>query len=101
MLEHWGTSHRELFISLRPTLRYDEYAQLHVRSGPDVSAAARALGDAGGPEFDGIAKVGYASATSIAACFASPAALAANVRLVRDEVTFIDGHRSVLVYGGR
>jgi hypothetical protein len=99
MLDYWGNSHKQLFVSLQPTLGYVAYAQLHVRSGPDVTSVAQTLGDAGGVEFDGVAEVGYADQARIARSFVSPKALWANVGLVRDEVGFIDSRKSSLVYG--
>lgn len=99
MLRHWGTSHKQLFVSLKKRLGYVAYDQMHVRDGEDLSAVTEALGGAAGEDFDGVAKVIYRNQLSVLWGFLNPLTQLANVRLLRDEVTFIDAARSRLVFG--
>lgn len=99
MLDYWGSRHKHLFLSKQSALGYGAYTQLHVRDEPSLREVPQLWGDDGEAPFDGVACVSYAGACRVALDFVSPRALWANFELVRDEVTFIDGRRSVLVFG--
>lgn len=99
MLGHWGTSHKRLFVSLQKRLGYVAYDQMHVRSGARLQRAVEAFGGHPGEEFDGVAKVVYRNQRAVLKGFVNPLTQIANVRLIRDEVTFIDAARSSLVFG--
>lgn len=99
MLAYWESSHRELVVSLHPSLRYSAYNQLHVRSLPESPDIEESFGDSGGDPYDGVAELAYGSQWELAWRSLNPFAQVANVRLVRDEVGFIDGRRSTLVFG--
>ena len=99
MLARWGSSHKKLFLSLQRALKYREYEQLHVRSAPELSAVVQNLGGSAGAEFHGVAGLSFSGQASLAFGFLNPWTEVANLRLVRDEMNFIDHQRSVLVYG--
>jgi len=96
MLERWRTAHRELVLSLRPTLEYRKYDQLHARDAPDL--ATEAVGVPIGT-FDGVAMLAYGSQWDLIKRLLSPATQIGNLRLSKDEVNFIDGRNSTLVFG--
>lgn len=99
MLNYWGTEHKELVQSQQSALRYRAYDQLHVRSSPDLSAVAKILGSNVGEEFDGIAALIYGRQWELFQGFLDLRTQLANLQLVKDETTFIDHQRSVLVFG--
>jgi hypothetical protein len=99
MLDYWGTSHKKLVMSLRSALKYRKYDQLHVRSAPELTTAVENLGGSAGEEFDGVAALAYGSQWELVRGLVNPRTQFANLKLVKDEVTFIDGTRSALVFG--
>jgi hypothetical protein len=99
MLKYWGSEHRQLFAGYQRELRYTGYEQLHVRRSPEFDRVVTLLGGRQIPAFDGVAGVTYAGETKLAIDFISLSSQAANLRLVKDEVRFIDGPMSSLVYG--
>lgn len=99
MLAHWGASHKELVLSLQGALKYRLYDQLHVRSGPELSEVVEVFGGSSGQEFDGVAGLSYRGQADLLLGFLNPRTQLANLKLVKDEITFIDGRRSALVYG--
>ncbi len=99
MLHHWGTSHRELVLSLKRALKYRAYHQMHVRSDAGLQDVVDNLGGSAGQEFDGVAALAYRSQWGLILGFVDPRTQIANLKLVRDEITFIDGQRSALVFG--
>lgn len=98
MLDYWETDHAELFLSLQEAMGYREYEQMHVRSPPS-SVPLDSLGAYAGASADGIARITYADLWTMGLRGLHPAALLANVRLIRDETTFADLQRSTLVLG--
>jgi hypothetical protein len=98
MLDYWETDHEELFLSLQDAMGYREYEQMHVRSPPS-SVPLETLGTNAGASADGIARITYADLWTMGLRGLHPAALLANVRLIRDETTFADLQRSTLVLG--
>ena len=99
MLHYWGTEHKKLVQSKKSALRYRAYDQLHVRSSPDLSAVVEILGSNVGEEFDGIAALIYGRQWELFLGFLDLRTQLANLQLVKDETTFIDHQRSVLVFG--
>lgn len=99
MLNYWGSQHKQLFLSKQSALGYGAYTQQHVRDDPALRELPQLWGDAGEAPFDGVASVAYSGSCRLALDFVSPRALCANYQLVADEVTFVDGRRSVLVFG--
>lgn len=98
MLERWRTTHRQLMASLRPALAYRHYDQLHAQATAELAPAVAALGVAVG-DFDGIAWLAYGNEGELKRLLLSPATQIANLRLGKDEVNFIDGRNSALVFG--
>jgi len=99
MLDYWESSHQGLVVSLQRSLGYRAYDQLHVRSNAELEQAINHLGGNVGEEFDGVALLAYGSQWGLILGFLNPFAQIANLRLVKDEITFIDGQRSALVFG--
>lgn len=99
MLNYWETSHKKLVVSLHPSLKYSAYNQMHVRSGSDLSSLTESLRGSTGEPFDGVAELAYGSQSELALRFLNPLAQLANIKLIRDEVHFIDHQRSLLVFG--
>jgi len=99
MLDYWGRSHKKLVMSLQAALKYREYDQLHVRSAPELTTVVENLGGSTGEEFDGVAVLAYGSQWEVVRALFNPRTQIANLKLVKDEVTFIDGTRSALVFG--
>ncbi len=99
MLNYWGTEHKKLVQSKQSALRYRAYDQLHVSSSPDLSAVAKILGSNVGEDFDGIAALIYGRQWELFQGFLDLRTQLANLQLVKDETTFIDHQRSVLVFG--
>lgn len=99
MLNYWSTEHKELVQSKQSALRYRAYDQLHVRSSPDFSAVVQTLGSKVGEEFDGVAALVYSRQLELFKGFLDLRTQIANLQLVKDETTFIDHQRSVLVFG--
>jgi hypothetical protein len=62
--------------------------------GPVVAALGVTVGD-----FDGIAWIGYGNERELKRLLLSPATQVANLRLGKDEVHFIDGQNSALMFG--
>ncbi len=99
MLDYWLDEHRPLVVSLQAALRYARYEQHAVRVGTPLEAAAGALARAEGAPFDGVAALYYGGLGAIWRGLFSPRTQIANLKLVHDEVGFIDGGRSALVLG--
>lgn len=99
MLAYWGETHKQLVLSLQHALRYRGYDQLHVRSAPELSAVVEKLGGSAGEEFDGVAELAHGSQWELVLGFFNPRTQLANLKLVQDEINFIDGQRSALVFG--
>jgi hypothetical protein len=99
MLDYWKNSHAKFFASLQDALAYSAYDQMYVRSGEDLTRAVDALGGSAGEPFDGVAWVAYDKQWTVAKGFLSLRTQIANIKLIRDEVTFIDGGRSTLMFG--
>lgn len=99
MLNYWGTEHKALVQSLQSPLKYRAYDQLHVRSSPSLSEVVKILGGNVGEEFDGVAALMYRCQLELVQGFLDLRTQIANLRLVKDETTFIDHQRSVLVFG--
>lgn len=98
MLERWRTAHRDLVLSLQPGLGYLNYDQLHARDASELMAAVEAFGATEG-SFDGVAVIAYRNQQDLIRRLFSPATQIGNLKLVRDEVNFIDGRNSALVFG--
>lgn len=101
MQSHWTTSHRELVRRLGADLKYLGYDQLVTRNGPDLAAVVEALGGSDSVEYDGIAGLTFPSQWELFKGLFSLRAQRADLTLVGDEITFIDGSRSSLVFGAR
>ena len=99
MQGYWETSHKQLTLSVQRNLKFSRLVQLHARSDPGFSPVLEILQGSVGEEFDGAALLGYASQRKLVLALSNPRALAANIKLVRDEATFIDLQRSTLVFG--
>ena len=97
MLDYWGTSHAQLVTSLQPSLGYGEYEQMHVSSDVATGAIADALRE----EFDGVASLAYGTIMDMVWGLLNPFTQIANIKLIGDEVGFIDAQRSVLMLGNR
>lgn len=96
MLDYWETDHEELFLSLQDAMGYREYEQMHVRSPP---FSVDPLGSRADESVDGIARITFADLWTMGLKGLHPAALLANVRLIRDETTFADLQRSTMALG--
>ena len=99
MLEYWGSSHKRLVLSLQRSLGYRAYDQLHARSDSDLTALVELFGGHVGEEFDGVALLVYKNQFQLIRGFLNPFTQISNLKLVKDEVGFIDGQRSSLVFG--
>ena len=99
MLNYWITEHKALVQSKQSALRYRAYDQLHVRSSPELSVVVETLGGQVSEEFDGIAVLVYGRQWELLQGFLDLRTQFANLQLVKDETTFIDHRRSVLVFG--
>lgn len=99
MLKYWSTEHKELVQSKHSALRYRAYDQLHVRSNLELSAVVKTLNSNVEEEFDGIAELIYSRQLELFQGFLNLRTQLANLQLVKDETTFIDHQRSVLVFG--
>ena len=99
MLHYWSTEHQKLVQSKQSALRYRAYDQLHVRSSPELSTVVETLGGKVSEEFDGIAALVYGRQWELFQGFLDLRTQLANLQLVKDETTFIDHRRSVLVFG--
>lgn len=98
MLERWGGAHKALVQSLQLALGYRRYDQLHARETIEIVPAFKALGVSAG-SFDGVALLAYGSQWDLIRRLPSPATQIGNLKLVWDEVNFIDGKNSALVFG--
>jgi hypothetical protein len=72
---------------------------MYVRDGEDLTRAIDTLGGSAGDPFDAVARVAYNNQWTVAKGFLSLRTQIANIRLIKDEVTFIDGGRSTLMLG--
>ena len=99
MLGYWGDNHKRLALSVQSALNYRAYNQLHVRSGPELTAVVHEFEGASAEEFDGVAEICFTSQWDLVKGVLNPATEWANLKLARDETNFIDGQRSVLVFG--
>ena len=99
MIDYWKNSHSKFFASFQDALDYSSYDQMYVRDGEDLTRAIDALGGSAGDPFDAVARVAYNNQWTVAKGFLSLRTQIANIRLIKDEVTFIDGGRSTLMLG--
>lgn len=99
MIDYWKNNHSKFFVSLQDALDYSAYDQMYVRDGKDLARAIDALGGSAGEPFDAVARVAYDDQWTVAKGFLSLRTQIANIRLIKDEVTFIDGGRSTLMLG--
>ena len=99
MLNYWSTEHKALVQSLQSPLRYRAYDQMYVRTTPALSEVVKTLGGSLGEEFDGVAALVYRRQSELIQGFLDLRTQIANLQLVKDETTFIDRQRSVLVFG--
>jgi hypothetical protein len=99
MIDYWKNSHSKFFASVQGALGYSAYDQMYVRDGEDLARAIDALGGSAGEPFDAVARVAYDGQWTVAKGFLSLRTQIANVKLIKDEVTFIDGGRSSLMLG--
>lgn len=100
MLHHWETSHAKLVLSLQRSLNFHAYDQLHARRVPKLEGIANVF-RARVVEYDGVADLMYSSQGVVGRGFLNPLTQLANFKLVGDEIHFIDGNHSVLVFGKR
>lgn len=98
MLDYWATDHEELVTSLGSALGFASYHQLHVRSGDELTTALEGFGGSG-DGYDGVAELSYADTRVLVRGLFRLRTQAANLRLVKDEITFVDIPRSNLVMG--
>jgi hypothetical protein len=98
MLDHWLGSHAQLARSLGPALGFVAYSQLEADGDPALTAAVQSFGG-GGEDYDGVAELYYADLGVLRRGLFRLRTQAANLKLVRDEITFIDMPRSTLVLG--
>lgn len=100
MLEYWKTDHRSLVESLTAAMGHRIYRQLHV-AGEDAGQAnlLGAFGARMPVPYSGIAYLAYNSQWSLLWRLFDPRLQIANLRLVKDEVGFIDLGSSWLVFG--
>lgn len=99
MIDYWKNSHAKFFTSLQDALAYSAYDQMYVRGGEDLTQAVEALGGSTGEPFDAVARVAYDDQWTVGRGFLSLRTQVANIKLIKDEVTFIDGGRSTLMLG--
>lgn len=100
MLDYWQSEHKALVESLTTAMGHRTYCQLHV--APEDNGRAGILGAFGGrlPDpYAGIAYLAYGSQWDLLWRLVDPRLHVANVRLVKDEVGFIDLGASALVFG--
>jgi len=100
MLDYWATSHERLVRALGPALGFIAYDQLHADGDPALAAAVTSFGRTG-EDYDGVAEIDYVDLKALMRGLFRWRTQAANLRLVRDEITFIDMARSTLVLGAR
>jgi hypothetical protein len=101
MQGHWTTDHRDLVRRLAGDLKYIGYDQLITRSDPDLDAVLDALGGSDGAPYDGVAGLSFPGQWDLIKGLFSIREQRANLTLVGDEIAFIDGSRSSLVFGER
>jgi hypothetical protein len=101
MQSHWTTDHRELVRRLGGELKFIGYDQLITDSDPDLDAVAETLGGSDGASYDGVAGLSFPAQWDLVKGLFDLGEQRANLTLVGDEITFIDGSRSTLVFGGR
>lgn len=99
MIDYWKNSHATFFASLQDVLDYSAYDQMYVRDAEDLRQAVAALGGGVGEPFDAVARVAYDDQWTLGRGFLSLRTQIANIKLIKDEVTFIDGGRSTLMLG--
>lgn len=99
MLSYWGTTHKQLVLSLQADLKYRAYNQLHVRSTPDFGAVAQCLEATPCDEFDGVAELCFTSQWVVLGGIFNPRTEVANLKLVKNELNFMNEQRSDLVFG--
>jgi hypothetical protein len=98
---HWTTDHRDLVRRLASELKFIGYDQLITRSDPDLDAVVEALGGSDGAPYDGVAGLSFPGQWDLVKGLFDVREQRANLTLVGDEITFIDGSRSSLVFGER
>jgi uncharacterized protein (TIGR02118 family) len=94
---YWREQHAPLVEKHRAALRIQRYVQLHTSDSP-ANALLRASRSAP-EEYDGIARLWWASEADLAEATASEAGRAAGALLLEDERRFIDLARSPLWLG--
>ena len=99
MLSYWGTTHKQLVLSLQADLKYRAYNQLHARSIPDSAAVAQRLQASPGEEFDGVAELCFTNEWVVLGGIFNPRTEVANLKLVKNELNFMNEQRSELVFG--
>lgn len=99
MLEYWGGSHRALVEALAPAMGHRIYDQLHPTGDGSTVQAIEAFGGSQTDPFDGVARLCYRSQWTLIRRLIDPRLHIANVRLVRDELGFVELGASALVFG--
>ncbi|MEX2455036.1 MAG: hypothetical protein WD470_10045 [Rhodospirillaceae bacterium] len=100
MLVYWGDKHRRLVESQTAAMGHRTYDQLHALRHENEDAQLLTPFGGGQPDpFAGIARLAYGSQWDLVWRLADPRLHVANMRLVGDEVGFIDLGASILVFG--
>ena len=99
VLNYWKTVHSKLALRLQAALNYRAYEQLHVQDGEEFQTLLQVFGESSETGFDGIASLGYGNEGELMQAFLSARTQCANLKLMQDEVTFINAARSSLMLG--
>ena len=99
--EYWRHSHAELVTSLSTKLGYQRYDQLHAPDVAEPIVAKLGTSPQGDDAYLGMASLSYPSLRTVLGTFFRPRTQVANLKLMADELNFIDPPRTIAVLGTR
>ena len=86
-------------MELKSNIGFVDYRQLHAKSVDGLLPSLEKINAGLEDEFDAVASLSYRNQMTLIFGFLDPRTQIANIRLVKDEVRFIDSGRSVLMFG--
>ncbi len=100
MQEYWLTSHGPFAQTLKPQLQFRGYEQVHTLEETALGSFAGAFGNSDpSASYDGMASLRYSTERELGEHFLHPGFQAANMKLAKDELNFVDGQECIVVFG--
>lgn len=99
MFTYWGNTHKQLVVSLQQSLKYSSYEQLYSRDSQPLDSVVNSLSSVETQGFDAVASLAYQNEDELIRGFFTLKTQLANLKLIKDELNFLDFQRSTLALG--